>query len=233
MASTFRYGVDRGEPSGALPIHSNTPHGKLVRLPDDLMHFFPKGTTMCRQGVGDDGSCFYHTMAAGLNFDDWQHQASRTNKDRIGLGLRKGIKDATTTELWNDFWASKGVLPQTMKLPKWSTVEKEMARPSKWADVFHIIYTIHLLGINLIVFDFESGVIYCGTHSSSRAKTCPTFLMAWVGRTHFEPIFEVRDDGKAYGTFLHDDNVLKHVLAKYEEQGCPKVSLYHILSLRK
>ena len=188
-----RYGVDRGEPAAAVPLHLNTPHGKLVRLPDDLMHFFPKGTTMCRQGVGDDGSCFYHTMAAGLNFDDWQHQASRKEKDRIGLGLRQGIKDSTTAKLWNDFWTSKGVLPQTMRIPEWASVAKEMAKTRVWADVFHIIYTIHFLGVNLIVFDFESGVI-CGTHSTKRAKTCPTFLMAWVGRTHFEPIFQVREE---------------------------------------
>ena len=114
-----------------------------------------------------------------------------------------------------------------MRIPEWASVAKEMAKTRVWADVFHIIYTIHFLGVNLIVFDFESGVIYCGTHSTKRAKTCPTFLMAWVGRTHFEPIFQVRE-GKAYATFFHDDDVLKHVLAKYDEQGCPKVSLYHI-----
>ena len=73
----------------------------------------------------------------------------------------------------------QGVLPQTMKLPSGSIVEKEMARPSKWADVFHIIYTIHLLGINLIVFDFESGVIYCGTHS--RPGPRPALPSSWRG----------------------------------------------------
>ena len=78
--------------ASGLAIHSNTPHGKLVRLPDDLMHFFPKGTTMCRQGVGDDGSCFYHTMAAGLNFDDWQHQASERTRIGSGSAFEKASK---------------------------------------------------------------------------------------------------------------------------------------------
>ena len=61
----------------------------MTRLPVDIQRkFFPDGAAMCRQGVGDDGSCFYHTLAAGLNFDDWQGQATRKAKDAIGLALR-------------------------------------------------------------------------------------------------------------------------------------------------
>ena len=98
------------------------------------------------------------------------------------------------------------------------------------------MYTVHLLGINLVVFDFQEKVIYCGTHQTERAKSGPTFLLAWIGHSHFEPIFEVREsaDGEraAFGTFFYDDAVLQHVLGKYKAQGCPRVSLYKILSLK-
>ena len=80
-------------------------------------------------------------MAAGLNFDDW---STNRLEEKTGSALGfEGIMDSTTADLWDDF-GSKGCCRKDEN-PGLASVAKEMAKPRVWADVFHIIYTIHFL----------------------------------------------------------------------------------------
>ena len=206
------------------PGHKNTPLGTFAELPPGIRSFFPDGHNMVRVGVDDDGSCFYHTLVAGLNINNW-HSMILKERYHHGLNLRKKIAEYLSETTWRKYWAGKGVSAKAV--PSVEKMKKDLNNYRTWADVYAIMYVAHVLGLNVLVFDFVSEQIYCGTHNEDNTNN--TLFIAWIEHSHFEPILEITKENNVFGSFDKKSPVLGFVMNKYKEQGCPAVSLQQIL----
>lgn len=202
---------------------NNADLGDIHRLGEKLNSFFPENVTMARMGVDDDGSCYYHSLACGLNFDEY-HNTAKPKRIAHGHTLRKMFEESVTPTTWLNYWNGQGV--STKQVPDLKMIKKQMSKTKTWANVYSIMFTMHMLNLNLVVFDQTSGEIYCGTHNPSNMDN--TIFICWIQHSHFEPILQVSTDG-LLGMFPKHDPIVKHVIEKYNQQGCPRVSLRDIL----
>lgn len=107
-----------------------------------------------------------------------------------------------------------------------------MKDPAAWADVFSILYVADKLHINLLVFDTMTGRLYCGTNQQIPGYS--TVFLIWIDHVHFSPLMEVNTNTLTIKLrFTPDDAILKHVLRLYKEEGCPRVTIHHILRRRR
>ena len=221
-----RYFLRSGAPLKTLQhLKNNAPLGQYVQIPPNLEKFFPNnGSNMRRIGVDDDGSCFFHTLVSALNFNNW-HGKKNSQKVHLGHELRYMLRDAVTKKTWGNYWNGRGV--STRKIPKMKKVIEELSNYRVWANVYTIMFSMHMLDLNIIVFDMSSGQIYCGTHNPINANN--TIFICWINHSHFEPIVMVDDNNNVVGKFSKKDKVFKYVLKKYKEQGCPLQSFQSIL----
>lgn len=225
---TTPYVLSAGKIGPPLEPHTeNAKLGTLHRLGNDLREFFPNDAKMVRMGVDDDGSCYYHSLACGLNFEGYH---SMEKKDRIHQGhlLRKMFEESLTPTTWLNYWNGQGI--STKQVPDINEMKRQMSKTKIWANVYSIMFTMWLLGLNLIVFDQTTGEIYCGTHNNTYGNT---IFICWIQHSHFEPILQVTSKGLV-GMFPKNHPLLVHVNKAYQKQGCPRVSLGDILkSLRR
>ncbi len=77
----------------------------------------------------------------------------------------------------------------------------DFCKPNVWADEVMIKYACKLLGYNILFIDLSSEKMYCNVRSkqtfdamkNDMAVNEPTILVAWVSRSHFEPIVKIMD----------------------------------------
>jgi hypothetical protein len=223
-----RYPLTSGSPPKSLSASTeNSPLGEYVHISNAIKKFFPKNASMRRIGVDDDGSCYYHSLAAILNFENWHHTPLEKRID-LGHQLRLMLRGGVTKRTWLNYWNGKGV--STSRVPNMSRVVEQMSSYTTWADVYAIMFTQHILGTNLIVIDLSLGEIYCGTHNPQKMNQ--TMIICWINHSHFEPIVQLTPDG-VIGKFSKNDPVLKFLLERYNEQGCPRYSLHDILKRKR
>ena len=223
-----KYLLRSGSPSKSLSASSdNSPLGEYVHLSDNIKKFFPSDATFCRIGVDDDGSCYYHSLASILNFENW-HQTQLKKRIDLGHELRLLLRDSVTKNTWLNYWNGKGV--STSRVPNMKKVVDQMSSYTTWADVYAIMFTQHILDTNLIVIDLALGEIYCGTHNPEKMNQ--TMIICWVNHSHFEPIVQITPEG-VIGKFSKTDRTLQYLLDRYNEQGCPRYSLHDILKRKR
>lgn len=205
--------------------------GEFMKLAKNLQHFFPNNAQGMRKvGVDDDGSCFYHTLCAALNIENW-HSTNKSDRIKLGHVLRKRVLSALTKRTWLNYWHGKGVRTRGTNVPPMDKMIATLKNNKAWADVYAIMFTMHILHLNLIVFDMKESVIYCGTHDPT--KKTDTIFICWIAHSHFEPIVHWDKDKGVRGKFAVDDPIMQHVLNKYMEQGCPRYSLHDILKRKR
>ena len=218
----------------AKQLQNNTPAGTFAAIPTALRRYFPPQSKKqyMRGGTNADGSCFYHTLGMVINYEGyWSKNAKE--QQRLGKEFRKVIFDSITTEAWGRFWQKNKV--DAKDVPDLAEIRRQIENPSTWADVFSILFVVDVLGLNILVFDVSAGKLYCGTHNPSAKR--PTILMAWIHNAHFEPLLEFDTETLKVRTLFSrrrdGRSVLDHILKLYAKEGCPNVTIHHILRRRR
>ena len=137
--------------------------------------------------MGDDGSCFFHSLACACNIDRYDNQ-DVPGKIKIGHNLRKLIEKSLSHKSWTRFWKQKK-LPTNIKIPTYETIRKELSNTKTWAHVYMILYVQDVMNLNIIFFDATAGSIYCGVKGKPFSTT--VFIL-WINRVHFEPIVRIQ-----------------------------------------
>ena len=178
-----------------------------------------------RFGVSDDGSCFYHTLAASLGIGDY-HAHSDKVRQSIGRDTRRLIQRRMFASRadWNRFWKRQGVRPRD----PYEEVVRKLKDPVQWADVYAIRYLMDRLDVNILFFDQWGDRVYCGVENFEMNSPDPErkhVLVMWVNHAHFEPIFRVEEDGTTIQTvFTKDDDIVKNLYRTYGRE-CGAVRL--------
>lgn len=174
-------------------------------------------------------------IASCFNFMHKDYTSLPERKQKVlGHKLRKLILDAVDTK-WDSFWKKKtgGSLELINRVHDASSAKEMLKKTSVWADVYLILFAMHVLHLNILFFDDSSGSIYCGVHGENMRKQ-PTIFILWVNKSHFQPILRLtceRGKHKIKGIFrFGEDAIVRHVFNKWRHQEfCPAVPLTQVL----
>jgi hypothetical protein len=177
-----------------------------------------------RMGVQGDGSCFFHSVCALTNRDNYLFQSAAKQRE-IAYTFRCAFTDRFTRREYEKH-------ANLATAPKEFAEEREgFCKPTVWADEVMIRHAASVLDINLIFLDLSSGRAYCGVHGNETltAGTLdkvkqPTGIIAWVDRRHFEPIVRVDSADEGLITTLFepaddpvDAELVEQVMGTYAE----------------
>ena len=214
----------------APPYHV-TDVGAFSKIRDAT--FFPKQKhrEVVRTGVDATGNCFYNSIFAAAYPHLFYHNTRITKKERAQIFRQffaREMKKKSTIRAWKKFWRDRKI--NLKRVPEAEEIRRQLSNPKEWANIYTIMWVIHKMNLNLLVFDFQENMLFCGTHNTAPGR--PTVIMAWINRSHFEPIAEFDSRSKRLRTLFSeraDSTVLKNLLKLYREQGCPQKSLHKLL----
>lgn len=211
--------------------------GKYTDVSDNIRNSLfkdvPKGWRVVRCGVPGNGSCYYHSLAFILNFDNMVKKT--LEKEYVtdsGHKLRDMSFKTLNKNKWDNFWKSRGV----NKFQSFEQLQNKMKDNSVWADLWACVYTFSILNLDVIFLDINNDSPYCGVtgarNSCSPSPSCAQNLknlnnpeipnangrvaaIAWVNHSHFEPIVLLKSDFSEAKALLGrgDDALKKHVLS--------------------
>ena len=185
-----------------------------------VSNYFDNNDQFKRYGVHEDGSCFFHTICAAKNINDYRN---RTHEERakIGRQFRKKIRKRVSKQNWDSIWKRRGVTQSKGRLPEVETIKHMLGNHTTWADVYIILYVMDKININMLFFDLSSDSIYCGVRGLE-AGNQDSILVAWVNRAHFEPIFRKHETDSDMDMFLYPstDPFVKRIMARYDSELC-------------
>lgn len=209
--------------------------GEIGAVPRAIVRrYFPRGTWR-REGVGDDGSCFFHSLARILNFSDYVNHHPR-NRNRLGHNLRRLLREKVTSKSWFDFW--KRMRVPAHRVPTCFEIRERMRKPSQWADVYMISWIMDYLGLSLYFFDTANDRVYCGVRNRAcpGPDDCDAGFILWIDHSHFEPIGRCGEPGDASSgvpseyLLRPDDPHVSHVERVYEQADrCGRVRIGDVL----
>lgn len=133
----------------------------------------------------DDGSCFFHALAVCLS-----NAKGMDADDSAGLELRRAIARTINKRDWKAFWENEKGLKY---YPTSKSLRKMMDNPSTWADVWIILWTAHVLGINILFWDSKTDDLYCGLDDDGMDERSSAYIW-WANNVHFEPIVVLSKD---------------------------------------
>ena len=173
-----------------------------------------------RYGVHGKGTCFFHSVCAACNFDNY---LGRPRKDQLAIG-RKFRCDFTrqlTDEQWQKFLKKQG-LPLSGGQDA-AAMRRKFCESGEWADETMIRYVSDRLGLNMVFVDVDGNRMYCGV--KGQPKQQPTLVVLWLARSHFEPlglVVKPKQPGKAHVQFLFDPvkdaGIVRGVMETYGAQ---------------
>ena len=137
---------------------------------------------MIRYGVQGDGTCFYYSLCAILNIDDFINR-SLSEQTEIGRGYRCNLTKDITWEDWKEFLELKGI--SASKIKSLDVLKRKMCSYRVWADEPVIRYIMYKLKLNLIFLDENLNKLYCGV---TEPESDMTAVILWVNKSHFEPL---------------------------------------------
>lgn len=227
----------------------------LEKVPDELSKHFltlKEGSSWVRFSVIGNGSCFYNSCAAALNYDNYL-QHSVHSQEIIGKNLRKNFQRDITDENWNAFWKKKNL---THIAPCARIARKEVENPSTWANLWAIYAFSCWTKTNFIFYDFaKGGVPYCGVtldpkncdddrpkNSNLPNSNWSVVFIAWTRNSHFDPIAVVHEknspicrfpknrtdlgNSKCYkAAFQFRNDASKKILDHYNSGTCKNTSI--------
>lgn len=193
-----------------------------VRLLPDSLHvkMFGAGNNLLfgRMGVHGDGTCFFHSLCAALNKDDYLTSTSKVQQ-QIGHHFRCDFNNYITQAKWDKFKAKHSVKSD------WDLQElqRRFCDDKHWADETMIKLVSDTLKLNLIFIDTATSKIYCGVRGHKRE---PLIVILWIDHSHFEPMFRVIDEEldakKLQVQFVYDldsdKDVVNSILSSYSFQ---------------
>lgn len=207
----------------------NLPQGEQGPIPQAIQRrYFDK--LVHREGVGDDGSCFFHSLACLLNFSNYSSQTTN-NRVRLGHNLRKLLRAKITPVTWFDFWKRSGIHADVV--PDVRTIRNRMKKVTEWADVYMISWIMDHLNLSLYFFDTTNNRVYCGIRRADKSRLSGgsetgTGFILWLNHAHFEPI-GMPSDGRLRFLFPQDHPTVLQVDKSYKDEGCADVTLKHII----
>ena len=137
-----------------------------------------------------DGSCFFHSVAAALN---WHNYRALRGAEKVAAGLefRRRVCSATNYE-W--FMKKMGIDPGVLTCededgePLMMSAE-QAACPTNDANELLFRLSATVLGVTVVVVRGPREM-YC--HPDVPSPEAPCVLVAWVNACHFEPILRLR-----------------------------------------
>lgn len=165
--------------------------------------------TFARIATIADGSCFFHSIVTIFNINSSRTCDNLKVLQSYGLQLRKEI---ITPERWNSFISDRDYKDLA---PPFQIV----IQPQYHACDFVYNFTAEELGIIIIVLKGMKEIYSTHDLSNPDFANRPVVLLAWIARSHFEPIIE-------YEQYRNDNEMNYSLLGEYSEsntgdfQGC-------------
>lgn len=179
---------------------------------------FPR---LIRFGTHGDGTCFFHSVCAALNFNGYLTK-SLAERKRIGSQFRCKFMDHVTSDRWRRFLRKSGA---DESYEKWDfrTAKQAFCTTATWADEQMIKWCSTVLRKNIIFIDARTNHIYCGVRGLDREDT---IVVLWINGSHFEPVGVVYDhDPRAEKVQIQmrfhpdrDADVVAAIMGQYEAQ---------------
>lgn len=178
--------------------------GRIEELPKEISAKFkqlPKGWTLARMGTHGEGSCFFHSLAACINFrgfdkdgellpydpDDrrgYMYQISNlSERQRMGQRFRCWFKKKITRK---EYTMAQREAPEHM-IKSYEELQSDTCDPSIWAENTMIKLAQRILKLNIMFIDSTTNDFFCGMHEDPSATTA-SIMILWLGKSHFEPI---------------------------------------------
>lgn len=143
----------------------------------------PLGHVM-RMGTHGDGSCFFHSLAALVNYKNYLAQPF-ADRQALGHEFRRTFVTRLTTK---DFNHLQSLFPNNMRRTRQELCDG-LARPEEWADESMIKFVSHILKVNLLFLSGTTGHFQC-TLAGNPAEHA-TGVVVWINNCHFEPLLWV------------------------------------------
>lgn len=193
-------------------------HARLLP-PDIQREYFGGDPSFIRYGVAGDGTCFFHSVCAARNTNNYL-SASSADQRRTGRKFRCAFTDHLTDQRWAQFLKQR-------KIESGASAEearKHFCDNKHWADETMIRYVSDVLKMNIVFIDVTTGNIYCGVRGHKKE---PLVIILWIDRSHFEPVARVRavEDEKVAVQLVFDadddaevvDRLMRHYKAQCAE----------------
>lgn len=200
-----------------------TPLNRMRPLPTDVQSRYFGGNpddTFVSYGVLGEGSCFFHSCLAAMNFRGYLTQPIDKQKE-LAYDFRCKLKKLYDKHTHAKH-AKKSVSPRDF-----DTVVADFCDKSAWADETMIRHVAQLLGVNMIFLDDKIGTLYCGLKGDD-PDAQPCIVVRWVSRSHFEPIMRIQDTDSKRGirvrgvfvpkTDKRDRDMLEYLMKEYANQ---------------
>lgn len=155
---------------------------RLMLLTSAIVHKYFDGEHMYRYGVLGDGSCFYYSLCAATNCNNYLYE-SQPKQVKIGKKFRCSFTDNLTPSKWKAFVQQHGFLEQDLR-----TVKDKFCTPSVWADEPLIQYVMEHTGLDIVFVDETLTRLYCNVGNPSAQKVV---IILWSNKSHFEPVARV------------------------------------------
>jgi hypothetical protein len=159
----------------------------VTLLPPDLreMYFGRTDALFGRYGVPGDGTCFFHSLCAARNTNDFL-QVPVSEQKRIGHRFRCAFTDHLTDVRWGRFMKNRGFRGGINA----DTAREQFCDSKHWADETMICYVSDVCKMNLVFIDATTGKIYCGVRGK---LTEPLIVIMWINQSHFEPVVQIKE----------------------------------------
>lgn len=169
-----------------------------------------------RRGSWGEGTCFFHSLLAELNWKGYNTKSERQQKV-LAYKFRCGLGHfITVPELEKELIVSR---MRRDELPRSAAdLEEKLCDPKVWADEIIIRAVSRLFHCNLLFWDGVGNQFYCGVHGSN-APAQPLFIILWIDHSHFEGVVLTDKRGRmladAPGMFEPGHPIHMGVLAMY------------------
>jgi len=200
----------------------------------------PSGATRWAQyGVRGDGACFFHSLAAILNYGGYLYARNGDARTAIVDTLRCELGKRLTVADVARVHAEEGVddadadadprsgdvpiAPSASNAQRLAAMQHDFCAPTAWANESEIRFAARALSVNLIFIDSLDASPFCGIHGDAPSSQL-TGIVSWCNdHKHFQPVsmLRQRDDG-AYDVQLafdpaepRDRAVITAVMAHY------------------
>jgi hypothetical protein len=194
--------------------------GTFSVLPRELTRQFFQNDVIVRYGVPGDGTCFYYSLCAILNIDNFLHQPV-SEQVKIGRSFRCSLTNDLTWEEWTSFLKLKGI--EEHKIHDLNHLTTKLCSYRVWANEPVIRFIMYKFKVNLIFLDERLKRLYCGVDEPESNLTAVVF---WVNKSHFEPLgrlnaLDITQDRVAVQfQFVRDKDheFIHNLMSKYKEQ---------------
>tara|TARA_Y100000748_G_scaffold297075_1_gene290635 strand:+ start:2369 stop:3091 length:723 start_codon:yes stop_codon:yes gene_type:complete len=229
----------------------------IIKIPKNFLQNFAQldnGAEWVKYSVSGNGSCFYNSAAAALNYNNYIKHSVKS-QEAIGRNLRRQFQREINENSWSEFWKHHNLQHVA---PNYLKARQEVADPKTWANLWTIYVFSCWTRTNFIFYDMDNECLpYCGITTvdpekcPQRPKNCMLpdskwnlVTIAWVNKSHFDPIMVfknyckscqmpthrsqlVRKNHNLVLNFKKNEKLYKDILKKYNQGKCSGKTIQH------